>query len=30
MWAQVTGDVQAGDVLIICTPGGGGYLPEEG
>jgi hypothetical protein len=26
---KVTFDVQAGDVLIISTPGGGGYLPRE-
>jgi 5-oxoprolinase (ATP-hydrolysing) len=26
---KVTVDVQAGDILIICTPGGGGFLPKE-
>jgi N-methylhydantoinase B/oxoprolinase/acetone carboxylase alpha subunit len=26
---KVTVDVQAGDVLSICTPGGGGFLPKE-
>ncbi|HLI09438.1 MAG TPA: hydantoinase B/oxoprolinase family protein [Ktedonobacteraceae bacterium] len=27
---KVTVDVQTGDILTICTPGGGGFLPEEG
>ena len=27
--AKVTFDVQIGDVLSICTPGGGGFLPQE-
>jgi N-methylhydantoinase A/oxoprolinase/acetone carboxylase beta subunit len=27
--AKVTFDVQVGDVLSICTPGGGGFLPQE-
>jgi 5-oxoprolinase (ATP-hydrolysing) len=27
--AKATFDVQANDVLIICTPGGGGFLPKE-
>ena len=22
-------EVQAGDVMVICTPGGGGYLASE-
>jgi 5-oxoprolinase (ATP-hydrolysing) len=26
---KVTVDVQTGDILTICTPGGGGFLPEE-
>ncbi|HLL77922.1 MAG TPA: hydantoinase B/oxoprolinase family protein [Ktedonobacteraceae bacterium] len=26
---KVTFDAQAGDILSICTPGGGGFLPEE-
>ncbi len=26
---KVTFDVEAGDVLTISTPGGGGFLPEE-
>ncbi len=26
---KVTVDVQIGDILTICTPGGGGFLPEE-
>ena len=26
---KVTLDVHAGDVLCICTPGGGGFLPQE-
>lgn len=26
---KVTLDVQAGDLLTLCTPGGGGFLPEE-
>ncbi|QBD78355.1 hypothetical protein EPA93_21075 [Ktedonosporobacter rubrisoli] len=26
---KVTLDVQAGDVLTICTPGGGGFLPKD-
>ena len=26
---KITFDVQAGDVLTILTPGGGGFLPEE-
>jgi N-methylhydantoinase B len=28
--AKVTFDVQVNDVLIIRTPGGGGFLPQEG
>lgn len=27
---KTTFDVQVDDVLIICTPGGGGFLPKEG
>ena len=26
---KVTLDVQTGDLLTICTPGGGGFLLEE-
>ena len=26
---KITFDVRVGNVFTICTPGGGGFLPEE-